>query len=109
VLGEIVMKKFARIEKHGRVAFVEGKTILHVPTVEQCREKLISLLEAAGGDRQHQTILDWWLERAKDISGDDMRAAWAAESFELLNKVWDELVTPPQAEPAEDVFASFGM
>lgn len=101
------MAKFARLERDGVVAFVEGSRVLKVGTEASCRERLIQLLESAGGDTKHPVIDDFWRERALDMGcSDELKAAWATELFERLTKVWDELTTAP---PVQDVFKLFGI
>lgn len=103
---------FARYEKNGQVAFTEGSRVLKVPAEEACRERLIKLLEAAGGDIEHQDIAAFWKDRARDVgSSDELVAAWANETFERLNKVWQELTKPPDQpgdQQSDDVFSAFG-
>jgi len=101
------MMQFVRVEKEGKIAYVsEDRQVLRMPTEESIHEKLIKLLEETKGDPQHPTLKKWWLERAKDCTDpNSMRAAWASELFELLSKVWDQLVVFD--EP--DVFSDFGL
>lgn len=106
---------FTRIEKDGIAAYTDGTQVLKIASDTVCRERLIRLLEEAEGNAQHVTVYRFWQDRAKEIgSADELRSAWAAEYFQRLSKVWDELVTPPPAtqEPAEDTedaFSGFGI
>lgn len=98
---------FARLEHQGVVAYVQGSRVLKIPVEADCRERLIQLLESAGGDKEHKLVEEFWRERITAMTdADELKAAWATELFERLNKVWDELTTAP---PAEDVFAAYGI
>lgn len=101
------MSTYARLEKNGNTAFSDGKTHLVVPSESACKERLLKLLEDAGGDPMHAVVSQFWQDRAKECGDlDEMKRAWATETFKRLEKIWDGLITPP-AEG--DVFAAFGI
>ncbi|MDE2100190.1 MAG: hypothetical protein KGL39_23240 [Patescibacteria group bacterium] len=98
----------ARFEKDGKVALSDGTRSRVISTEAACRERLIKLLEDAGGDTQNPMVKEFWNQRVKAMTlGDELDQEWAKETFLALDKVWDELVTPPQAEP--DIFGGFGI
>lgn len=98
---------FTRLEKDGEIRFTDGTTrSLKVPSVQACRERLLKLLEEAGGDRAHPCIKAFWLQRSKEIGDlDQMKAAWARELFVRLEEIWTEYTTPPGETKQVDIFS----
>lgn len=124
------MKRIERADSS--IVFVDDNNKKKVlPTVEWCRERLIKLLEEAGGDAVSQVVQDFWNDRAKDMVGEDeLTSTWGEEVYARLWDIWVELTMPPQEvqiEPVDemdldmtpaqevvapvvvDVFADFGM
>lgn len=96
---------YQRFEKDGKVMYVRGEEKRMVPSEAACRERLVKLLEAAGGEVSHQSVKDFWIEQgAKFFSPDDLICAWQEETYPRLSKVWEELISPP-AVP--DLLAEF--
>lgn len=98
----------ARIEKADRVAYTDGTRVLKLPSLTACRERLIKLLEEAGGDINQAACKVFWEERIKDMGkSDELDSEWGRGVFDRLDKIWCELTTAP--EPESDVFGSFGI
>ncbi|MBX9686375.1 MAG: hypothetical protein K2X27_06705 [Candidatus Obscuribacterales bacterium] len=72
-----------------------------LPTVEECRERLIRMLEQVDGDKHHPNFVRFWKQRAACENEYEMKL------FERLAAVWDELTTPPGK--AIDAFSAFGI
>jgi hypothetical protein len=99
---------YVRLEKDGKIKYVrnDGTETLMVPSVEACKKRLIDLLDEVGGDKFHKDVAAFWRERSKDCgSKDAMSSAWANETYDRLEKAWDEITTPP----TEDFFAEFDL
>lgn len=103
-----------RMEKNGIVAYVDGKTTKRLPAERACRERLIQLLEAAGGDVRHEVVEQFWRERAIETGdANEMHSAWATEVYTRLYNVWYELTKAPSPqvvaddEDDEDIFSAF--
>ncbi|MBS2008238.1 MAG: hypothetical protein JST01_14415 [Cyanobacteria bacterium SZAS TMP-1] len=84
-----------------------------VPSYNQCKERLIKLLESVNGDVEHQAVADFWASRAKWIHQTDEpgEVVARAATYSLLQDAWDELLTPPAAPviDEEDAFGAFGL
>ena len=101
---------YTRLEKNGIVAFTDGTRTKKVASEQACRERLERLLNDTQGDKQHQIVRDFWLQRSKDLTAEDeLTRACASEMFLRLDKVWDELTAVPATLPENDVFAGFGL
>lgn len=95
-----------RLEKNGKVAFSDGKTTLVVPSEDACRERLTAVLALAPGEEQ--ILNEFWKERAKEMGDlDELKRAWATETWLRLDKIWNELVAPTVVPDEEDFFAGF--
>jgi hypothetical protein len=98
----------ARLVQGEKIAYSDGKSYLLLPSEVACRERIVKLLDDAGGDIHHALVHQFWLERSNELgSSDELKAAWAMELYERLNKYWDELTEAPST--VEDAFSMFGL
>lgn len=97
---------------NGYTIVSDGTVTKRVPTYGYCRERLIKLLEEAGGDANADSVREFWMHlnaQLREKEGIDL--VFHYECILALTRAWDDLITPPTVQEPEavDLFSAMGI
>lgn len=120
---KVAARTYRISELNGSTVFSRGKEQLVTWSAKACETRLIKLLEDVAGDTRSPAVLEFWANIHNFLNQeDDMKLAYAVRCVDMMEEVWNRLLTPPpMAEPdifsapelvdnlSDDIFAGFGV